>query len=946
MPGLGMRHLQRASTAFAGSVVGVERASLRRPFDGEARPTEHQEVEIELARAPALARRRRPNVALEILERDEEVGRAGRRVGAGRDVERDDRVAEVGLVGDADRGGRVQARDAAETDAGQGGHAPRPRRSSVARRRRRSPRGRCRRGLEGAVIAAPAPPTATARLARMRPVAVRILHPDPGPCRRPHRALGRRRTGERRRAPSGRVRGRRARTTSGSSPGRPTIHRSDARLRDLVRADRPAGLVILGSGAIPLATAGDRREFVAVRRVRGSAGPREQPLLGRHRRDRPSRRDLADVPDLAGDNALPRWLDEVAGYAVGDLRRRWRLAVDIDGPLDVVLTGGFDGAESADAAAVDLASGLGRAWRRSVGSTADPHGGAARRRADVGRDASSGSNGGRHRGREPSSRSAACGRGSTGQRPGRVRPRGVARSRRARARFGDHLARLGDAALVDTPRPAGPSARRRGSGLAAAGGSVRLGPAARGPRRRPVAARPDRVGRRRADPGPARRPHAGRTGRAAGGRARPSAISREAPMEMTPGLRREPAPDLEAVGEDEDARRADPRGDPARRPDAIRRFMDLALYDPDGGYYRGPEARPGRTGDFLTAPEAHPIFGRAVARVLDEAWRRLGEPERFVLREYGAGDGHPGAGHPRRPPARRVGARRGALRYDPVEVEARRIDAVESRLAEAGFDDTLLPARASAGRRSSGRSSPTRSSTRCRSIGSAVATAPSSSSPSASTTTGLSRWRSSRRRPALAARLASEGDRARRRPDRRDLPRARRLGRGRRRRTRARPPAAHRLRPRRDRPVRPGPPARRHAPGVPPPPRPRRPVPACRSAGPHRPRRRHGGGAGGGRGGLAHLATTTQAEFLVGAGTDELLRAIQADPATSLEAYLEVRSALMRLLDPAAMGRFRVMAFGRDWPSGPPLAAFAFRLPPRAARASNDASRETSPDHT
>ena len=82
--------------------------------------------------------------------------------------------------------------------------------------------------------------------------------------------------------------------------------------------------------------------------------------------------------------------------------------------------------------------------------------------------------------------------------------------------------------------------------------------------------------------------------------------------------------------------------------------------------------------------------------------------------------------------------------------------------------------------------------------------------------------------------------------------------------------------------------------------------------------------------GLTHLATTTQAEFLVGAGTDELLREIQSDPATTLEEYLTVRSVLMRLLDPAAMGRFRVMAFGRDWPPGPPLAAFAYRLPERS----------------
>ena len=78
--------------------------------------------------------------------------------------------------------------------------------------------------------------------------------------------------------------------------------------------------------------------------------------------------------------------------------------------------------------------------------------------------------------------------------------------------------------------------------------------------------------------------------------------------------------------------------------------------------------------------------------------------------------------------------------------------------------------------------------------------------------------------------------------------------------------------------------------------------------------------------GLTHLGTTTQAEFLVGLGTEDLLRAIQADPATTLEGYLAVRSALMRLLDPGAMGRFRVMAFARGWREGPPLAGLAYRL--------------------
>jgi hypothetical protein len=48
---------------------------------------------------------------------------------------------------------------------------------------------------------------------------------------------------------------------------------------------------------------------------------------------------LPPIPDLPGDNALPRWLEEVAGYRVDDLRRRWRLGFDLDGPLDLVLLG-------------------------------------------------------------------------------------------------------------------------------------------------------------------------------------------------------------------------------------------------------------------------------------------------------------------------------------------------------------------------------------------------------------------------------------------------------------------------------------------------------------------------------------------------------------------------------------------------------------------------------
>ena len=74
-------------------------------------------------------------------------------------------------------------------------------------------------------------------------------------------------------------------------------------------------------------------------------------------------------------------------------------------------------------------------------------------------------------------------------------------------------------------------------------------------------------------------------------------------------------------------------------PITFARFMERALYEPGLGYYATRADRTTRSGDFLTAPELHPIFGHALARQLDEMWRRLEQPERFVLREYGAGTG-------------------------------------------------------------------------------------------------------------------------------------------------------------------------------------------------------------------------------------------------------------------------------------------------------------------
>jgi SAM-dependent MidA family methyltransferase len=69
------------------------------------------------------------------------------------------------------------------------------------------------------------------------------------------------------------------------------------------------------------------------------------------------------------------------------------------------------------------------------------------------------------------------------------------------------------------------------------------------------------------------------------------------------------------------------------------RFMERALLEPGLGYYATAQRRAGRSGDFMTAPELHPILGAAIARLAAETWERLGRPAQFRWREYGAGEG-------------------------------------------------------------------------------------------------------------------------------------------------------------------------------------------------------------------------------------------------------------------------------------------------------------------
>lgn len=66
------------------------------------------------------------------------------------------------------------------------------------------------------------------------------------------------------------------------------------------------------------------------------------------------------------------------------------------------------------------------------------------------------------------------------------------------------------------------------------------------------------------------------------------------------------------------------------------RFMELALYAPGLGYYAAGQQKFGPAGDFITAPEAYPLFGRCLARAFCDVLLRLGGGD--VL-EAGAGSG-------------------------------------------------------------------------------------------------------------------------------------------------------------------------------------------------------------------------------------------------------------------------------------------------------------------
>lgn len=396
-------------------------------------------------------------------------------------------------------------------------------------------------------------------------------------------------------------------------------------------------------------------------------------------------------------------------------------------------------------------------------------------------------------------------------------------------------------------------------------------------------------------------------------------------MDLTPGLRRVPAADLADIGEDEALKARIGAEIESGGPMTFARFMELALYDPDGGYYRSAEARPGRAGDFLTAPELHPIFGQVVATQLAEIWERLDQPDPLTVAEHGAGSG-----------ALAEAVLRGlegsgselfdAIDYVPIEIDVRRTATFMDRLAAAGFAERIGTAGAGF-------------------TGVVLANEVLDALPVHRV--GLRHGRLMERfvgiderggfidvwgepsTAAIATRLAEEGvELAEGQSGEVCL-------------------AVHDWIRTAVRPLERGlllcfdygAPARELYDPV------RRPHGTVRAFARH-----HLSDdvyAHVGRqdltahvdltavddaarsAGLAGVGRTSQAEFLLGNGIEERLREVQANPATTLDGYTRLRSALVRLIDPAGMGGFHVLAFGRAWPDGAPLAGFAYRTPGR-----------------
>ena len=75
-------------------------------------------------------------------------------------------------------------------------------------------------------------------------------------------------------------------------------------------------------------------------------------------------------------------------------------------------------------------------------------------------------------------------------------------------------------------------------------------------------------------------------------------------------------------------------------PVTFKTFMEMALYEPELGYYTSQKTRIGRSGDFYTSSHLHPIFGMMIGKQMEEMWEMMGRPSAFQIVEMGSGAGY------------------------------------------------------------------------------------------------------------------------------------------------------------------------------------------------------------------------------------------------------------------------------------------------------------------
>jgi len=134
--------------------------------------------------------------------------------------------------------------------------------------------------------------------------------------------------------------------------------------------------------------------------------------------------------------------------------------------------------------------------------------------------------------------------------------------------------------------------------------------------------------------------------------------------------------------------RAEIESSPERRI-TFARFMERALYEPALGYYSQTADRPTDAGDFLTAPETHAIFGWTIARRIESMWAELACPRPFGVIEYGAGSGTLAVSILEG--LRRHGSTEllQAIRYEPIESNPNRMHDLRDGLEKAGLTGVM-----------------------------------------------------------------------------------------------------------------------------------------------------------------------------------------------------------------------------------------------------------------